>query len=369
MLFSLILLKSRSVFFAILIIGLLYIFKKNRKLFVSSLMVLSLSIPLLFFLKEDSANGRLFIWQTVLTSGVEDILFGFGKHGFSQNYMLWQAEYFNRHVESDYSQVADQVNNPFNEYLLCLVNYGIIIPGLIVFGLVKWLNKLDFIFDPSKVTVFFIMVFALFSYPFHYYFVIVILMVCLNTTNRRMSNHSLPLKKPKIVMVLSLPLVALFCIGNYSLMEMEWRRETDSLNFNEISYHRLEKKIGEISEFQHDFAYKLHHAGKFKQSNRQIEKYESRRTSYDVTLLKASNYLELKEYGLAIVNFNLAKKMIPSRFLPKYELYKIYSAVCENHQLKVKIAEEIAQTPLKVKTSYTISVKAEAKRFLSIHGK
>ena len=170
-------------------------------------------------------------------------------------------------------------------------------------------------------------------------------------------------------MVLSLPLVALFCIGNYSLMEMEWRRETDSLNFNEISYHRLEKKIGDISEFQHDFAYKLHHAGKFKQSNRQIEKYESRRTSYDVTLLKASNYLELKEYGLAIVNFNLAKKMIPSRFLPKYELYKIYSAVCENHQLKVKIAEEIAQTPLKVKTSYTISVKAEAKRFLSIHGK
>ncbi len=59
--------------------------------------------------------------------------------------------------------------------------------------------------------------------------------------------------------------------------------------------------------------------------------------------------------------------MVPSRFLPKYELFRIYKEIYQDQEASINIAKEIDQTPIKVKTDYTISVKSEVRKFLKEH--
>jgi tetratricopeptide (TPR) repeat protein len=87
----------------------------------------------LYFLKKDSADGRLLIWrcswEMIKENPVKGL--GYGQGGFKAHYMNYQAKYFEAHPDSKQAMLADNVNRPFNEYLLLLVNYGLF--GLLVF--------------------------------------------------------------------------------------------------------------------------------------------------------------------------------------------------------------------------------------------
>jgi Lipid A core - O-antigen ligase and related enzymes len=66
-------------------------------------------------------------------------LFGHGIGGFQREYMLYQAEYFKNHPDSNYAMLADIVKHPFNEFLL-LVEQGLVgglLVGLFIFFLSK----------------------------------------------------------------------------------------------------------------------------------------------------------------------------------------------------------------------------------------
>ena len=56
---------------------------------------------------------------------------GYGSGGFLANYMNYQAEYFARDTDSKYAILAGDVKHPFNEYILLVVNYGLI--GFLLF--------------------------------------------------------------------------------------------------------------------------------------------------------------------------------------------------------------------------------------------
>lgn len=56
---------------------------------------------------------------------------GYGSGGFLANYMNYQAEYFARDTDNKYAMLAGDVKHPFNEYILLVVNYGLI--GFLLF--------------------------------------------------------------------------------------------------------------------------------------------------------------------------------------------------------------------------------------------
>lgn len=85
----------------------------------------------LYFVKKDSADGRILIWQCSAHMFADKPLLGYGIGGFQREYMLYQAEYFRNHPGSSFIMLADIVKHPFNEYLLFLVEKGLM-GGLIL---------------------------------------------------------------------------------------------------------------------------------------------------------------------------------------------------------------------------------------------
>lgn len=53
-------------------------------------------------------------------------ILGYGENGFKNHYMTFQEQYFAKHHNSPYKDLADNITHPFNEYLLILTNYGIL---------------------------------------------------------------------------------------------------------------------------------------------------------------------------------------------------------------------------------------------------
>lgn len=152
----------------------------------------------------------------------------------------------------------------------------------------------------------------------------------------------------------------------YANLELDWKRESTSAEFNYDHYKKIETGLEDLNAFHQDFAFKLYHLGKYRESLEQIAKYEANKTSYRLTVLKASNYLELNDYEKAIESFLLSKNMIPSRFLPKYELFILYTQILKDEGLSRDMAKEINETPIKVMSPYVLSVKHEASKYLKI---
>ncbi|GHT80081.1 hypothetical protein AGMMS50262_24160 [Bacteroidia bacterium] len=80
----------------------------------------------IYYLKKDSADGRLLVWTVCLTMIKEKPLTGWGVNGFQKNYLLKQGEYFKNHPNSPWADLADDTTSPFNEFLKVGVEYGII---------------------------------------------------------------------------------------------------------------------------------------------------------------------------------------------------------------------------------------------------
>jgi O-antigen ligase len=58
------------------------------------LLFITVFIISIYFIRRDSADGRLLIWYNTIKM-IEDFpLFGIGTGGWQANYMLYQAEYF-----------------------------------------------------------------------------------------------------------------------------------------------------------------------------------------------------------------------------------------------------------------------------------
>jgi O-antigen ligase len=128
----------------------------------------------LYFLKRDSADGRLLIWQTTWNMIKDKPIAGHGYGAFNAKYMLYQAEYLDASPDSRYSALADNVLHPFNEYLFALSEHGFIGFGvLILLGLFTvrcYLRKPDRTKFIALLSLLSLAVFSCFSYPFKYPF-------------------------------------------------------------------------------------------------------------------------------------------------------------------------------------------------------
>ena len=132
-----------------------------------------------YFIKKDSADGRLFIWQIAWTIFLDYPLTGVGFNQFPSYYNIYQANYFKTHDDPAHAWLAADVFFAFNEILQSMVELGVIAIGLWAFVGYKMLKILRGLFfnwqiDPSKqglsvgflgfLSILFFQLF--FSYPF-----------------------------------------------------------------------------------------------------------------------------------------------------------------------------------------------------------
>lgn len=73
--------------------------------------------------EENSADGRLLIWQCGINMVKDAPWIGHGLGSFEAHYMDYQANFFKQCGQSRFSMLADNVKQPFNEYLGLLFKF------------------------------------------------------------------------------------------------------------------------------------------------------------------------------------------------------------------------------------------------------
>ena len=86
-----------------------------------------------YFYKEKSANGRLLIWRTTIDMIADSPLTGHGSGSHAEQYMYYQAKYFEANPESPLADRAGVVDRSFNDLLRVWSEGGLVALLIVVF--------------------------------------------------------------------------------------------------------------------------------------------------------------------------------------------------------------------------------------------
>jgi len=330
----------------------------------------------LYFMKKDSANGRLLIWQCSAHMIADKPLFGHGIGGFQREYMLYQANFFRNHPESSFSMLADIVKHPFNEFLLLLVEQGLVgglLLGLFIYMLIREYRK------NKKQETFYTMlcligigVFACFSYPLGYPFVRLMAVFCAafimqaETRRWKIPKGLFSIIKPT-VLVVSVALLVLTCNMFYN--EYRWNVIAQRSLAGETKavmpdYARLYKTMNRNGLFLYNYAAELNFIDENKTSNHYFEEASHYMNDIDIQLQMADNYQKMKQYKKAEKCLLEAHYMIPNRFIPLYRLAKLYEETNQREHVK-SMATIILNKPIKIMSPEILTIQMEMKELIN----
>lgn len=326
-----------------------------------------------YWMKKDSADGRLLIWRCSVNMVKDAPWLGHGIGSFEARYMDYQADYFRQHGQNRYSMLADNVKHPFNEYLGILLNFGFV--GLLVMLAMITLIMYCYKKYPcleKRIALYSLIsigLFSFFSYPFTYPFTWIVTLLCIVILTREYVAmiFARPMIKNTIcIFVLLCSLVGIYKLVERVMAEKEWGK-TSGLALCGASgktfpdYKELEKKFEDNPYFLYNYAAILLENKQYEESLRialQCRKYWA---DYDLELIIGENYQELDEHGLAEKYYNNASMMCPSRFMPFYKLFHLYKDVGSREHM-LDTAGAIIDKPVKIKTSAIRMMKREMKR-------
>lgn len=379
LLITVVLSYSRAGIVSVIVICALFLYSRFiRRRIWKYLLLGSMVLILLccYWMKKDSADGRLLIWQCGINMVKDSPWTGHRLGSFEAHYMDYQAEYFRSHGQQNrYAMLADNVKQPFNEYLGVLLNFGII--GLLVLAtiiaLIIYCYKKNTTHEKRIALYALISIgtFSLFSYPFTYPFTWIITFLSIFIITREFINDFLAVswrRNVVCVLVLGCSIVRIYKLVERIQAELEWGKISklalcESYDVALSSYEKLEKIFGDNPYFLYNYAAVLLEDKQYEKSlevSLQCRRYWA---DYDLELIIGENYQQLKDKGKAEAYYYNAAMMCPSRFLPLYKLFSLYKENAEQ-ELMYNMAELIVNKPMKIRTSSILMMKREMKREL-----
>lgn len=289
-----------------------------------------------YFLKINSANGRLLVWKCTCRMIVEHPFAGWGTRAFATHYMDYQAAYFREYPQSQFALLADNVNCPFNEYLGCCLSYGCFaLIGVIVAGVFLFYCYCKRPSSKGKsagISLLGIGVFSFFSYPFSYPFTWIIMALSSCVLVHQFYGHIWisPRKRRSIAVCTAIiSLYLIYSVTTRILVEREWKRVSDISLMEQTKkvlplYEELMTILGDNPFFLYNYAAELYVFGKYEKCLQLLNVCRYYWASYDLEFLFGETYLQLKHYDEAVMHFQLASEMCPVKFAPLYKLYLIY---------------------------------------------
>lgn len=326
-----------------------------------------------YYIKKDSADGRLLIWLCSINMMKDAPLLGHGIGSFEAHYMDYQAEYFKHHEQSRFYMLADNIKQPFNEYLNILLNFGfvgllvlLILIGAIVYCYQKNPNVEKKMALYSLIS---IGIFSLFSYPFTYPLVwIVTFLSVFMIIGGHIKNFisRVWIKNIVCISVFICSLLGVYKLVERTQAELEWGRISkltlsDSYDTVLPAYEKLEKTFADNPYFLYNYAAVLLEKKQYDKSLEialQCRKYWA---DYDLELILGENYQKLNKPKLAEKYYNSASMMCPSRFLPLYKLFHLYKMNGEKER-SLAMAETVVDKPMKIETAAIKIMKREMER-------
>ena len=334
------------------------LFKSHRWLWLPLLLLVVLSSIMLYLLKQDSADGRLFIWSRCLEIIKERPLLGYGMSGFRQYYMSAQANYFRANPGSSFIMLSDNVGHPFNEYIRLIIQFGLVgflIAVIILVIIVRKLLKCD---KPTKVLglsfVSSIFVMCQFSYPFRYAAVWLLASFAIIPAFINKGNKTYLI--PAYIRIMLSCSLLIFLAGTLRRMyyEMKWSEISERAVVGQSKkmlkyYSEMKHVMSHDPLFLYNYAAELNYNGQYLESIEIVKQCARMWNDYDVQILLANNYAYLKDKDSAIQSYEQAYNMIPCRFEPLYGEMLVYME--SNDTLNViRVADIINEKPVKVRS-------------------
>ena len=375
--------KARTAVLATAIILIFFLIRllkeRNIKLFPIHYTAMSvgclLLFTVLFFMKKDSANGRLLIWQCTGQLISRNPVLGYGGNGFTANYMDEQASYFSKHPDSKYTMLADNIRHPFNEFLKWTVNYGIVGLCLTLLLIVtplwaSWKNNSPELFF-IRLSLLSIGICALFSYPFNYPFIRLMAVAFLAFALSANSQQSITLRNgylPKgIAILFSLGLLS---VTAYQVFyEYEWHRIAHkSLGGQTVQmlprYNSLYTHLRYKDPFLYNYAAELNVAGDYEKSLQIARECDVLWADYDLQMLMAENCLQLQDYKETENCLMAAAAMCPIKFMPLYQLTELYLKTGQKLEAR-RLAQKILDKKVKIPSLIINSIKIKMRNLLN----
>lgn len=365
-----------SVVFVFMQTSILKRYKYYKKGYVILLIFLIIAAYVLFHQKKDSAIGRLLIWK-VSTEMIKDKpITGHGYGAFQASYMDYQAEYFENNPYSKYSQLADNVKHPFNEFVKVTVEFGIIglaiLLSVILFVLLQIMKSKSEIRPLVLSGLASFLVFACFSYPLQYVAIWLLLAFyfALILPSKEIRVKHTPISIIARVIVVIACTFSFFHLTKQIQAEIKWKKiAVNSLRGNTEEmlpeYEKLySTSIKRNPFFLYNYGAELNIANKFEQSTEILNECKKRFNDYDLQMLLADNYHKKGELEKAIQIYEHASNMIPCRFLSLYNLFELYRKNGRKN-FALKYALEIINKKVKVDSSTVSFIKSQAEAYLN----
>ena len=347
-------------------------FKAHRWVWIPITIIIASTLLALYYIKQDSADGRLFIWSRCLDMIKERPLFGHGRWGFYHDYMNAQADYFRMNPDSPYILLADNVTQPFNEYLKLTVNYGLVGLSVAIILLVWIVRKLFKSERQTKVLglsfVASVFVMCQFSYPFMYDALwLLCFMAIAPAFFRQGKEFVLPGYLRAFVSILLM--VGLTISLRTMYYDMKW---------TEISYRsikgRAERMMPYYEDMKHimrnnpfffyNYSAELNSIQRYRESVEFLDECSKKWNDYRVQILYSDNYAKMGVMDSALIACDQAYNMVPSRFEPLYRKMLIYG-LSQDTINAVRIAYEIIEKPVMVRSDELIKMLSMAEQVVS----
>lgn len=286
-----------------------------------------------------------------------------------------QARYFVAHLTSSYIQLADNITQPFNEYLHLFIRFGFM--GLVLLSAIAWMTyqKMRTCATRLKQAAWASLcagaVCACFSYPCHYPAIWVLLILSLSNIYTPTVSQGHAATRYKAFSVLAIA----FCVLSLSIIQARYEQQRISLEERaangedsaslQDSYNLLyDRSYFRIHPaFLYNYAIYLFEREQYAECLSILEQSEAYKIDYNSQILKAYTLQHLGKIKLAIEAFQLASHMLPGRLQPHYELINLYELTGQ-HRLAVLCAQNALKLPLKVKNARTLYFQKEIQKFL-----
>lgn len=351
-----------------------YFFKTNRWIWIPILILFFLSLILIYHIKPDSADGRLFIWSRCFEMIKDKPLFGYGVNGFHRYYMSTQAEYFQNNPSSQYIMLADNIIHPFNEYIKLTICFGLVGLSAAIALLVFIIQRLFKTEKRTKILglsfVSSILIMCQFSYPFQYAAVWLLTLVAI-IPSIFIINSTDAVVLPLYSRIIASTLLMLFLSITLKRMyyDMKWAEisERSFIGYTDKMlkyYEGMKPMMKRNNLFIYNYAAELNNSGFYRESLEQTLLCLENWNDYDAQMLLASNYSHLQDKENAILSFVRAHNMIPCRFEPLYGEMLVFR---DNNDTvnAIRMANDIIEKPIKIHSERVDFILFQAQQLLS----
>ena len=359
---------SRAALISLALVG-LWLFRKSYWRWCWYVWVGCIAVGIIFyFIKQGSADGRMLIWTSALTTCLHYPWIGVGIGGFFHASANGITELYANNPSSALFASGGVTDYAFNDLLKVLVEQGIIgmflclsMVGYMLFLL--WQHSKPLFYGMLS-----LLIFSMFSYPFEllpYRIITVMVAAWVASVHSQQSDGRVRYGWLVFSLLLFLPsyLIAKQVQTRYNA-DRDYQMFAGMVNEAFIKdYYELLPLESDNPRFLFDFGKTLRTHGRYNDSNDMLRQGTLVSADPMFYVLMGNNYKDMGYPDLAEGAYKMAFSVMPNRIYPLYQLMQLYKENGDDGKAKA-YAKRIISFKEKIISPATKQIKGEAEDYL-----